>query len=115
MVEQTETQQQPQADPQLDQEDLAEAFIQRGGEMIPLNRGDLASVKTIKFSLAELENLQAFQEWLAITVNPHTSQPFIPRDEFSSMIHFCLNFTYRWMGKIAEEMVHAEEAQEAEG
>lgn len=98
--------QQVVVDPQQLEE--SEAFIQRDGNLIPLQRGDLDSVKTIKFSLAEVEQLKAFQEWLAITVNPHTGQPFIPRNEFSSMIHFCLNFTCAWMGKIAAEMAQAE-------
>ena len=90
-------------------EEEAEAFIQRDGRLIPLERDDLESVKTIKFSLAEIEQLKAFQEWLAITVNPHTQEPFIPRNEFSAMFHFCLNFTYQWMGQIAKEMDQAEE------
>ena len=100
--------QQQVVDPQPGEEE-AEAFIQRDGMMIPLERGDLESVKTIKFSLAEVEQLTAFQEWLSITLNPHTQEPFIPRNEFSAMIHFCLNFTYAWMGKIANEMTQAEE------
>ena len=99
-------QQQQVVDPEL-----AEAFIQRDGMMIPLERGDLDSVKTVKFSLAELEQLTAFQEWLHITKNPHTQETFIPRNEFSAMIHFCLNFTYSWMGKLADEMAQAEEGE----
>ena len=101
--------QQQVVDPQQPTEELAEAFIQRDGTLIPLDRGDLESVKTIKFSLAELEKLSAFQEWLAITINPHTNETFIPKNEFSSMLVFCLNFTCAWMGKIAEEMTQAEE------
>jgi hypothetical protein len=95
---------------QVDQQpEEAEGFVQRDGRMIPLHRDDLDSVKSIKFSLAEVDRLTAFQEWLALTINPHTNQPFIPRNEFSAMIHLCLNFTFTWMGKIAEDMTRAEE------
>ena len=83
-------------------------FVQHEGQLIPMERADLESVKSVKFSLAEVALLDQFQEYLAITVNPHTGQTYIPRNEFGQMMLFCLNFTCAWVGEFARQMAAAE-------
>lgn len=78
--------------------------------MIPLERGELRRSKAIRFSDAELERLEKFQEWLSVTIDPKTGQPFIPRNQFGDLIQFSLNVAYYTMGKVVEQMVQAEEA-----
>ena len=76
--------------------------------LVPMRRTDLKCIKAVKFSEAELTKIAKFQEWLATTVNPGTGQPFIPRNEFSAMVQFCLNLAFRDMAGLAEAMARAE-------
>ena len=78
--------------------------------IIPLQRGELRRSKAIRFSDAEVERLDKFQEWLSVTRDPKTGQPFISRNQFGDLIQFCLNVAYYNMGRLAEEMAQAEEA-----
>jgi hypothetical protein len=77
--------------------------------LIPLEREVLRRFKGVKFSDAELEKIEKFQEWLATTNDPRTGQPFIPRNEFSALIQFCINTTMHVMRQVAAEMAQAEE------
>lgn len=77
--------------------------------LIPLKRSDLVNLKVTRFSDAEAKKLNDFQEWLSITINPSTGQPFIPSNGYSSLVQFCLNVTFREMATIAEAMAQAEE------
>ena len=86
-------------------------FVQHEGQLIPMERADLESVKSIKFSLAEIALLDQFQEYLAVTNAPGTNQPYIPRNEFGQMMLFCLNFTCSWVGEFARQMAAAEGAE----
>lgn len=87
------------------QEELGEDVV-----LIPFNREDLTKIKCVKFSEAELDTITRFTEWLAMTRNPDTGLPFIPRNEHSAMVIFCINQTFKLMGAIALEMAKAEEA-----
>ena len=77
--------------------------------LVPMRRTDLRCIKAVKFNEAELAKIAKFQEWLATTVNPETGQPFIPRNEFSALVQFCLNLAFRQMAAVAEQMSRAEE------
>ena len=77
--------------------------------LVPMQRTDLRCIKAVKFNEAELTKIAKFQEWLAATINPETGQPFIPRNEFSSLVQFCLNLAFRQMAAVAEEMAQVEE------
>jgi len=77
--------------------------------LVPMQRTDLRCIKAVKFNEAELAKIAKFQEWLSTTINPQTGQPFIPRNEFSALIQFCLNLAFREMAVIAEEMAQVEE------
>lgn len=77
---------------------------------IQMKRSEVRFVKAVKFSEPELQTISKFQEWLATTRNPQTGGQFIPRNEFSSFIHFCINFTFTQMRAVAEELARAEEA-----
>lgn len=77
--------------------------------LVPMKRTDLKCIKAVKFSESELTKIAKFQEWLAATVNPETGQPFIPRNEFSALVQFCLNLAFRDMAGMAEAMARAEE------
>ncbi len=77
--------------------------------LVPMRRTDLRCIKAVKFNEAELAKIAKFQEWLATTVNPQTGQPFIPRNEFSALVQFCLNLAFREMAAMAEAMSRAEE------
>jgi hypothetical protein len=76
--------------------------------LVPMRRSDLRCIKAVKFNEAELAKIAKFQEWLATTVNPETGQPFIPRNEFSALVQFCLNLAFRHMAAVAEQMAQAE-------
>jgi len=76
--------------------------------LVPFNREDLSKIKCVKFSEPEIDRMAQFQEWLATTRNPATGQPFIPKNEHSSMVQFALNFTFQGMGVIAAQMAKAE-------
>ena len=80
-------------------------------EFISLIRSDLKHLKAVKFSEPELTRITKLQEWLAITRNPKTGQPFIPQNSFSALIQFTLNLTFRTMGAVAAEMAQAEDGQ----
>ena len=77
--------------------------------LVPVPRTDLRCIKAVKFNEAELARIAKFQEWLAATINPETGQPFIPRNEFSGLVQFCLNLAFRQMAAVAEEMAQVEE------
>ncbi len=77
--------------------------------LVPMRRTDLRCIKAVKFNEAELAKIAKFQEWLATTVNPETGRPFIPRNEFSALVQFCLNLAFREMAAMAEAMSRAEE------
>jgi len=77
--------------------------------LVPMRRTDLRCIKAVKFNEAELAKIAKFQEWLATTVNSETGQPFIPRNEFSALVQFCLNLAFREMAAMAEAMSRAEE------
>ena len=77
--------------------------------LVPMQRTDLRCIKAVKFNEAELAKIAKFQEWLSTTINPQSGQPFIPRNEFSALIQFCLNLAFREMAVIAEEMAQVEE------
>ena len=77
--------------------------------LVPVRRSDLRCIKAVKFNEAELAKIAKFQEWLATTVNPETGQPFIPRNEFSALVQFCLNLAFRHMAALAVQMAQAEE------
>ena len=77
--------------------------------LVPVKRTDLRCIKAVKFNEAELAKIAKFQEWLASTINPETGQPFIPRNEFSALVQFCLNLAFRDMAGLAEAMARAEE------
>lgn len=79
--------------------------------LVPLRRTDLRCIKAVKFNEAELAKIAKFQEWLASTINPETGQPFIPRNEFSALVQFCLNLAFRHMAEVAEQMSRAEEGR----
>ena len=76
--------------------------------LVPMERTDLRRIKAVKFSEPELAKIAKFQEWLAATINPETGQPFIPRNEFSALVQFCLNLAFRQMAEVAQEMAIAE-------
>ena len=77
--------------------------------LVPVRRSDLRCIKAVKFNEAELAKIAKFQEWLATTINPETGQPFIPRNEFSALVQFCLNLAFRHMAALAEQMAQVEE------
>ena len=77
--------------------------------LIPLKRSELVHLKVVRFSDGELAQLEKFQEWLSITINPSTGHPFIPVNGYSSLVQFCLNVTFREMATVAEAMAQAEE------
>jgi hypothetical protein len=95
---------------QVDGEAL-QAQESQGGDnlvLVPMRRSDLRCIKAVKFNEAELAKIAKFQEWLAATINPETGQPFIPRNEFSALVQFCLNLAFRHMAAVAEQMAQAE-------
>lgn len=77
--------------------------------LIPMKRTELVNLKVIRFSDAEVNKLDKFQEWLSITINPATGQPFIPVNGYSALVQFCLNTTFQEMATIASAMAQAEE------
>ena len=76
--------------------------------LVPFNREDLSKIKCVKFSEPEIDRIAQFQEWLATTRNLDTGQPFIPRNEHSALVQFCLNYTFKAMGAIAVQMAKDE-------
>lgn len=93
---------------------MAQEGAQGNGEVemliIPVERGQLRRSKALRFSDAEVERLDKFQEWLSVTIDPKTGHPFIPRNQFSDLIEFSLNVAYYTMAKLVEQMAQAEEA-----
>ena len=77
--------------------------------LIPMLRSDLNKIKAVKFSEPELAKITRLQEWLAITRNPATGEPFIRQNSFSALVQFALNLTFRAMAQVAEQMARAEE------
>ena len=76
--------------------------------LIPMKRSELKLLKVTRFSEHEMAKLEKFQAWLAVTINPETSQPFIEKDQYSSLIQFCLNTTFNDMRAIAAQMAQEE-------
>ena len=76
--------------------------------LIPMKRSELKFLKVTRFSEAELAKLEKFQEWLATTINPETGQPFLDKNQYSSLIQFCLNTTFNDMRARALEMAQEE-------
>lgn len=70
--------------------------------LIPFRREDVKKMKCLKFAEGELPRLDKFTQYLACTINPVTGQTYIPRPEFSAMVHFSLNLTFRYMAVLAE-------------
>ncbi|KKL61749.1 hypothetical protein LCGC14_2192190 [marine sediment metagenome] len=72
--------------------------------LLPMRRSELKMMKAIRFTEQELETVERFQLWLATTINPETSKPFIEKNTFTALIRFCLNSTFTQMGVVATEM-----------
>ncbi len=75
---------------------------------IPMKRSQLKLLKAVKYNQGELEKLAKFQEYLATTVNPFSGQPFIPQNTYAALVHFCVNYTFQQMARLAQEMARAE-------
>lgn len=98
----------------LDQDlELQEQLLNGDEDMvlIPFHREDVKRMKCLKFAEGELPRLEKFTRYLATTKNPVTGETYIPRAEFSAMVHFSLNLTFRYMAWLAEEEAK-EEAQQ---
>lgn len=75
--------------------------------LIPVHRSNVNQIKAVKYTESELAKLGKFQEWLSITINPVTGEPFIPQNTYAAMVHFCLNYTFEKMGQLAQELAEA--------
>lgn len=82
-----------------------------GAVLVPFKREDVRRMKCLKFNEGELPKLEKFTRYLATTINPVTGQPLIPRAEFSAMVHFCLNLSFRYMAYLAEQEAQQEAQQ----
>lgn len=73
-------------------------------EFIPMQRSALDRTKAVKFTSDEMQRLEKLQEWLAVTINPETNEPFIPANTFAAMVVFALNWTFTQMGEVAKQL-----------
>lgn len=79
--------------------------------LIPFHREDVKRMKCLKFAEGELPKLEKFTRYLATTKNPVTGEAYIPRPEFSAMVHFSLNLSFRYMAWLAEQEAKEEARQ----
>lgn len=95
---------------ELDLLELQEQLLNGDGDevLIPFKREDVRRMKCLKFNEGELPKLEQFTRYLAVTINPVTGQPLIPRAEFSAMVHFSLNLSFRYMAYLAEQEAQQE-------
>lgn len=78
-------------------------------EFIPMQRSALDRTKAVKFTSDEMKRLTKLQEWLAVTINPETNEPFIPANTFAAMVVFALNWTFTQMMAVAKQMAERQE------
>jgi hypothetical protein len=79
-------------------------------ELIPMQRSGLSNTRALRFSDQELARVTKLQEWLSVTVDPETEQPFIAENTFSALVVFALNMTFNTMMNFAKELAAAQEA-----
>jgi hypothetical protein len=79
-------------------------------ELIPMQRSGLSNTRALRFSDQELARVTKLQEWLSVTVDPETKQPFIAENTFSALVVFALNMTFNTMMNFVKELAAAQEA-----
>lgn len=98
---------------ELDLQELQDRLLSGDDDevLIPFKREDVRRMKCLKFNEGELPRLDKLTRYLAATINPVTGEHYIPRAEFSAMVHFCLNLSFRYMAWLADQEAQQEVRQ----
>lgn len=71
--------------------------------LIPLDRHDVRLIKAVKFTDEEWARIEEFIEYLNITVNPETGQPYLADRTFSKFVQLAINLLFRYFAQLSRQ------------